>query len=249
MSAGGRGPIAILAAQVEEVAPLLARLGARHDGQSLAARYWRSDLDRVVVAVSGMGRRRARAAAGELLARSAAARLFVVGVAGALTDDLEIGALVVAEVVAADDGPSLATDAAAASAAIGAGARAASVVTVDRMVATVADRAALRDWARRTRPGPAVVDMESYDAVAEAVERGVPATVLRAVSDRVAEELPSFLERCRREDGDLDRRRAALAMLGHPRAIPTLLEMRRRVRRSGEALGELMARLLTPPAI
>jgi len=43
------------------------------------------------------------------------------------------------------------------------------------------------------------VDMESYDAVVEAAARGVPVTVLRAVSDRADEELPEFLARSRKK--------------------------------------------------
>jgi nucleoside phosphorylase len=243
MSAESPATTAVLAAQVEEVAPLLGRLGARHDGGDAVARYWRSDLDRVVVAVSGMGRRRARAAAAALLERSSASRLVVIGVGGALTADLAIGALVVAETVVDDGGGLLGTDAAGVRAAIDAGARAATVVTVDRMVATAAERSTLRRLAERANGDrPAVVDMESFDAVAAAIERGVPATVLRAVSDGASEELPAFLERCRRADGDLDRRRAALAALAHPRSIPKLLALRRRVRLASEALAELAAR-------
>jgi nucleoside phosphorylase len=236
--------IAVLAAQVEEVAPLLARLGARYDGADAVARHWRSDLDGVAVAVSGMGRRRARAAAGALLDRSRASRLIVAGVGGALSPDLELGALVVAETVIADDGPPLRTDARGARAAIAAGARAGTVITVDRMVATVADRSALRVLVSGSvGEGPLVVDMESYDAVAEASARGVPATVLRAVSDTYAEDLPSFLEQCRRPDGDLDRRRVVLHALVRPGSIPALYELRRRVRTGAAALAELVARL------
>ena len=81
---GGPGAnIAILAAQVEEVAPLLARIGAKFDGKDRAARYWSSDVDRWAIAVSGMGRRRARAAAAALLDRSGASQLMVIGVGGA----------------------------------------------------------------------------------------------------------------------------------------------------------------------
>ena len=148
---GGPGAnIAILAAQVEEVAPLLARIGAKFDGKDRAARYWSSDVDRWAIAVSGMGRRRARAAAAALLDRSGASQLMVIGVGGALTPDLTVGALVVADRVLAAEAPAVASDAPAIDvdaralrAAIEAGARPATVITVDRMIATVAERAAL----------------------------------------------------------------------------------------------------------
>jgi nucleoside phosphorylase len=241
-----RATVAILAAQVEEVAPLLARLGARYDGRDAAARYWWSDVDRIAFAVSGMGRRRARAASAALLERSHAARLIVIGVAGALTPDLEVGAIVAAEVVLADDAAPRTTDVLSTRAAIGAGALPVTVVTVDRMVTAVADRAPLRDQASRLDASrPAVVDMESYDAVVEAAARGVPATVLRAVSDGADEELPEFLARSRKRDGDLDRRLAILLAMIHAGSIPTLISLRRRVRRASETLAGVLPRVLS----
>jgi nucleoside phosphorylase len=244
---GGVAPakIAILAAQVEEIAPLLARLGARYDGRDAAARYWSSDVDRYALAVCGVGRRRARAAARALLDRSGASRLVVAGVAGALTEDLEPGALLVAAAVVADEGAPLVTDPAGVRAAISAGARASAVVTVDRMVSTIAERRELSRLAHALEwSGPVVVDMESYDAVGAAMARGVPATVLRVVSDGALEELPSFLERCRRADGDVDRARVALRMLAHPRSIGPLLRLRARVRSGGESLAATLATTL-----
>jgi adenosylhomocysteine nucleosidase len=245
--------IAILAAQVEEIAPLLARLGARSEGRDAAARYWSSPVDRVAFAVSGMGRRRARAAAAALLDRSHAARLIVTGVAGALTPDLTVGAMIAAEVVLADDAPPRAMDSDGLRAALGAGALAATVLTVDRMVTAAADRTALRDLASSLDAArPAVVDMESYDAVVEAAARNVPVTVLRAVSDRADEELPEFLARSRKPDGDLDRRLAMLLAMIHAGSIPTLIELRRRVRRCSEMLAgvllDTLAALGEPPA-
>jgi adenosylhomocysteine nucleosidase len=238
--------VAILAAQVEEIAPLLARLGARYDGRDGAARYWSSEVDRVAFAVSGMGRRRARAAAAALLERSRAARLIVVGVAGALTADLEVGTVVVAEAVLTDDAPPHSTDPHGLRAAIDAGARPATLITVDRMVTAVADRAALRRHASSVDASrPALVDMESYDAVVEAAARGVPVTVLRAVSDRADEELPEFLARSRKRDGDLDRRLAVLLAMIHAGSIPTLIALRRRVRHCSEALAGVMPDLLS----
>jgi nucleoside phosphorylase len=242
---GTRAAVAILAAQVEEIAPLLARLGARYDGRDVAARYWSSDVDRIAFAVSGMGRRRARAAAAALLDRSHAPRLVVMGIAGALTADLEVGAIVVAEAVVTDDAPPCSTDPRGLRAAIDAGARPATVITVDRMVTAVADRAALRRHVSSVDVSrPAVVDMESYDAVAEAGARGVPATVLRVVSDGADEELPEFLARSRKRDGDLDRRLALLLAMIHAGSIPALLALRRRVRRCSETLAGVVPDML-----
>jgi len=225
---------------------LLARLGARHDGRDRAARYWSSPVDRIAFAVSGMGRRRASAAAAALLDRSGAERLIVVGVAGALTEDLAVGEVVAAEAVIADDAPARAIDPAGLGVALAAGARPATVVTVDRIVTAVKDRPALRALALGTDASrPAVVDMESYDAVTQAAERGLPVTVIRAVSDAANEELPEFLARSRKEDGDLDRRLTMLMALIHAGSIPALLALRRRLRRCSETLAGVTLDTLT----
>ena len=111
---------------------------------------------------------------------------------------------------------------------------------------TVVDRAALAALARKvdgTRP--AVVDMESYDAVAEAAARNIPATVLRAVSDGSKEELPEFLARSRKRDGDLDRRLAMILAMIHAGSIPTLIALRRRLRACSETLAGVMPDILS----
>ena len=268
-------PAALLVAQLDEIAPLLRRLAARRAGGVRAASYWSGVHEGrpIAVAVSGMGRRRARAAAAALLDRSGASQLLVVGVAGALTAGLEVGELVVAQAIATERDAVLRAEPGDLRPARELGARPVCVVTVDRMVATPEDRRALLRWvpAESPRPrsgagegapsetaggawpertagavAPAVVDMESYDAVVEAIARGVPATVLRAVSDTAADTLPSFLERCRRPDGDLDRRRVVLGAVMRPRSIPALLELRRRVLLCAERLADPTLRLLAP---
>lgn len=262
--------IAVLAAQHDEVAPLLARLGARRDGADRDLPRWRAVLGgtELEIAVGGMGRRRARAAAGRLLAAEPPRHLFVVGVAGALEAGLEIGELVVGAAVATEHGQVLRAEPGDLEPAIQLGARPAAIVTVDRMVTRPADRRAIVElvgpeldgWrAGGLRAGaisgaavpapearaalPLVVDMESYDAIEAAAARGVPATVLRAVSDTPADVLPAFLERCRRADGDLDRGRAALGALLRPATLPTLLELRRRMRLCAGRLVDPILRL------
>ena len=88
--------------------------------------------------------------------------------------------------------------------------------------------------------------MESYDAVAEAAARGVPATVLRAVSDgaeRGAARVPRSA--ARKPDGDLDRRLAVLLAMIHPGSIPTLIALRRRVRGCAETLASVIPGMLS----
>jgi hypothetical protein len=73
----------------------------------------------------------------------------------------------------------------------------------------------------------------------------VPVTVLRAVSDGAEEDLPEFLARSRKPDGDLDRRLAVLLAMIHAGSIPTLLALRRRVRRCSESLAGVLPDMLS----
>jgi hypothetical protein len=51
--------------------------------------------------------------------------------------------------------------------------------------------------------GAEAVDMESYEIVAEAGRRGVPAVVLRAISDSFERDMPDF-NRALNSDGEFD---------------------------------------------
>ncbi len=73
----------------------------------------------------------------------------------------------------------------------------------------------------------------------------MPGTVLRAVSDGAEEELPEFLGRSRKPDGDLDRRLAVLLAMMHPGSIPTLIALRRRVRGCAETLASVIPGMLS----
>lgn len=242
LSAGAE--LAIIAAQREEVQPLLARLSSRRRGQLQSVPYWTGGLagTEVLVAISGVGQQRARIAAEELLSQSVPF-LMVVGVAGALSPELEIGCILAAEEVWAEGAAALACDReilalASARPRVQVGA----ILTLDHIVATVAERASLL----RSLGSPAAavaVDMESWDFLDVAKQCAVPCTVLRAISDASRENLPTFLERGRRPDGTLDRGRVALSALARPASIPSLLALRRRVRVGAEELAELVENL------
>lgn len=104
----------------------------------------------VAVRASGVGRAAARAAAVKLLDEVKPERVIAAGFCGALAPDLRVGDIVVSP----------------------------RIVTVDRLVATLAEKARLR-----AETGADTVDMES--AVVEAVcrERGVGFHAIRVVSD------------------------------------------------------------------
>jgi len=117
------------------------------------------------------------------------------------------------------------------------------VVTAGAIADTVAVKAELGDRAGGADI-PAVVDLESFGCVAVAAAAGVPWLVLRAVSDTASEALPGLLNRCRDEGGAIKRGRVARALLREPRALPTLLALRRRVVFGARALVPAIRSLL-----
>ena len=87
-----------------------------------------------------------------------------------------------------------------------------------------------RPWRERlalARCGAAVVDMESYSIVEAASSAGVPAMVLRVVSDSLDRDLPDF-NRALSDAGALDGRKALKVALGSPLQTAKLLAANRR---------------------
>jgi nucleoside phosphorylase len=71
------------------------------------------------------------------------------------------------------------------------------------------------DKLRLARSGAQVVDMESYDILMAAKEYGVPATVVRIVSDSLDRRLPDF-NRALNPDGSVNNGKALRVMVGSP---------------------------------
>jgi hypothetical protein len=72
-----------------------------------------------------------------------------------------------------------------------------------------------------------VVDMESYSILGAAATAGVPAAVLRVVSDSMDRNLPDF-NRALNDTGGLDGRKALRVALGSPLTTARLLAANRR---------------------
>jgi hypothetical protein len=71
--------------------------------------------------------------------------------------------------------------------------------------------------------GDGVVDMESYPIIATANRAGVPAAVVRTVSDSFERKIPDF-NRALKADGDLDGRKAIRVAMGSPVSTIRLLQ-------------------------
>ena len=170
-----------------------------------------SDGAPLTIQSTGMGGPSAAIVLEELIDLGAR-RIVRVGTCGGLSDDLELGALVVADAVLPEDGTSralgadgtLRPDAALNEALRGAAPEAASglVVSSDLFYDPDPDRAPA--WARA---GALAVEMEAATLLAIAGRRGVAAAVVLAVSDIVA-------SRTRIEQDALERAEAELGRAG-----------------------------------
>ncbi len=102
-------------------------------------------------------------------------------------------------------------------------------ITVDRVVAITSPRIATTKAERLAlaKSGASAVDMESYPIVSAAARAGVPAVVLRIVSDSLGTEMPDF-NSALNPQGALDGRRALWIALGSPLETFRLLAANKR---------------------
>ena len=137
------------------------------------------------------------------------------GACGALAPELAVGALVVPETVIAPDGRRFAT---------------AAIAGLPRQGALVSSERVLEDAAGKSRlwlaSGALAVDMESATIVAWAAAHGLPAVVVRAVSDSAARGVPADLARVVQDDGRVRPLRAVSAVLARPRALADAMALR-----------------------
>lgn len=230
MSEGSRTRVLIVTALAEELAAFARRRLPGH----------------VAAAATGVGPRQAAREAAALCARHRPEFLVGAGVAGALSDDLGVGDILVARRVLDCAGLAPAPDETlVARASALPGVRCGTLLSVDRPLVSAAERAA---WAARLGEAPAAVDMESAAWARAAAAHGIPYLVVRAVSDDALEELPGYLSRCMDEDGGIRRSAVALHALARPSTIPTLLRMRQRVRDCSERLAAFVEHFLAASA-
>ncbi len=219
---GGRvPPLVLLGAFKEETDGLrkrmkVERMVARQGWRLFQGRYAGREL---LLVQTGPGRRQVEAAMESLLAsRPFVSGIVSLGFAGALSEELEAGELVLCSLLRDGDGDgaegscrsdpwlmNLAENAAAEGAV-----RVGTGVTVSRVVGRREERAAL--WKTL---GAEVVDMESFWAGRLAQRWGIPFLAVRAVSDTVTHELPPF-DQFLGPDGRWQLGKGAKYFLSHP---------------------------------
>jgi nucleoside phosphorylase len=221
---GGRR-VAVLAPMRMELAPLVRPLGLRRVGARRERGYAGAlgGLE-IVAAVTGIGTGAAARAAERALDAGAVERVLVVGIAGGIGPSVAVGDLVAPERVI-----DLATGAEHRPTPLGVASPRGALATSDRLLADPAEAAAL------ARRGVVAIDMETAAVAAVCARRGVPWSVVRAISDRA-------------DDGSTDEAVLGLAgpdggggafavarfLLTRPWRVPQLVRLGRDARRAAQ---------------
>lgn len=109
------------------------------------------------------------------------------------------------------------------------------VLSIDRVAVTAAEKAELRNT------GADAVEMEAAGVAAYAREHAIPLYYARVVTDLAAEDLPLDFNRVRDVHGRFSLTKILAQGALHPRLLPRLIELNRRVRCASTALGDFVA--------
>jgi adenosylhomocysteine nucleosidase len=207
------GPVAFVCAMPMELRPLSRQLRLRKDDVGgLPVRVGTIGEQPVVAVVTGMGTALAATGTERLLDAISPARVVVVGITGALEDETAIGTLVWPELVVLG-----ATGREHRPEHLGPGPPRGTMWTTDR----ITPREELPALLAR---GVVSLDMETA-AVAERCEgRGVPWSVVRAISDRASDgSVDDEVFGLSHQDGTPDPRAIARYVVRHPGRLPRMV--------------------------
>lgn len=195
-----------------ELRPLRRRLGLRRSSVGYTGRI----NDRAVIAVvTGIGTAAAAGATARLLGAAEVEWVIVVGITGAIENDVPIGTLVLPDRVVNG-----ATGSAYHPRPLGVGDGHGTMWTTDELLLDPAVLADLR------AQGVVSLDMETA-AVAEVCDgHGVAWSVVRAISDRAGDgDVDADIVSLTRPDGTAKLSAAARYLVRHPRALPRLVRL------------------------
>lgn len=242
--------IAMLAALEEEISGLKKKMSVTSSLAHQGCLVWEGRLlgKEVLLAKTGVGRKRAQAAAAFLVNSYKLEAAVSFGFAAGVSPELKAGDVVVCSAVYRGDSQSKEacfSDARLLGYALRA-VKQQSVrvlkgdgVTVFRMLATREDK-----MAAAAAFSAAVADMESYWVGQAAAEKGIPFLAARAVSDAVGDTIP-HLELFIDASGSWDKKKAALYFLAHPREAGRLAKLCIDSRRAQQSLNRFMEGFLT----
>lgn len=196
----------------------------------------------VACIVTGMGMRNAERAVRAAITKSTPRAILHCGFAGALSSELKVGDILVAEricgVQTVDVDASLLRSAASVHL-DGVTLRSGTFLTFDRVIVTAGEK--LRLAVEFSVAGPACLDMESAAVARVCAETRIPYLGIRCITDGLEEDLPFDLNRCRTRDGGLSLLRLGWQVAASgPRGLSGLLELRRRAVRGSHNLARVV---------
>lgn len=191
--------------------------------------------DRVLVAC-GLGRERARAAAGKLIADGARA-LLSFGIAGGLDPSTPCGTAVVANAVRAEGLPALSSQESwAARLAAALNAARGDLAHAPAILANPMDKAGLYGMTRAL-----AADMESYGVGEAALAAGLPFAAIRVIADTADDHVPEIALHAMAEDGSLKLGETLGRVARSPGQIPGLIRLGQSTGRARRRLRALAA--------
>lgn len=202
---------------------------------------------RLALLETGEGIENARRAIGSWLDAETPRAVVGMGFAGALSDSLKVGDLVIAresrsrgETVAASQ---VMLEAAGRAQGNGSVLRFGVTVTVNEVVCRAEGK---RELAMTLAPGVVgCVDMESAAIAGLCAQRGIPFVVARCISDLYAEDLPVDFNRCRGADGRISNWKVVVSALRRPASLGALWQLRRRSTDCSQKLAAFVGGLVT----
>ena len=228
--------VGIVAALGIEVAPFLARLGNVRkystDRHSVVEGELAGKL--VTVILSGPGRKAARKAANLLIAGHRPRWLVSAGFGGALDPSLKRDDLLFGTEVVDPEGASMAIPIGRPDDP-GSGVRSGRIVTVDAIVRTAQDKAALRD-----RTGADVVDMETSAVATVCREKDIRFVAIRVVSDEADFDLPPEIAAILGRSGGYRVGAALGAIWRRPSSLKDMLALRERAMTAADRLARVL---------
>jgi adenosylhomocysteine nucleosidase len=226
--------VGIVAALPIEVAPLIDRLKGVRRFRGPRSTVVEGELHGRVVAliVTGMGRKRAQAGADLLIAGHRPLLLLSAGYAGGLDPGLQRGEIVVPDRVVNVEGNAFDITTRPASAQ---GRRSGTLLTVDAVARTAAEKAELRRI-----HGADLVDMETSAVAAFAAERGTRFASIRVVSDDARGDLPREVLTITGETGGVRVGATFAAIWKRPAVVGDLLRMREQAMDASERLAAFL---------
>jgi adenosylhomocysteine nucleosidase len=114
-------------------------------------------------------------------------------------------------------------------------ARTGKLLSIDRVVSSVEEKAELR------KTGAEAVEMEAAAVASRAQQLKIPFYAIRVVTDTAAEGFPLDFNRMRDAEGRFSRAKILSAAFRRPTVLPELLRLNRRSKLAAQALGDFIA--------